>query len=80
MSPSDDGHDGPGPQRPQDRAVLGVAAHQAADHLAADHQRGEGGDEPEHPEGDGLGPDGPLRLRPRAGRWSVTPPLARDPA
>ena len=61
--PVADSHCRRGPQRSQDRAVLGVAAHQAADHLTADHQRGERRDQPEHPEGDGLGPDRPLRLR-----------------
>ncbi len=53
-------HDGPGPERPEHLAVVRVGAQKAADDLAADQEGGEGGDEPECPEGDRLGPDGPL--------------------
>ncbi len=57
-------HGGPGPQGAHGRALLlGVAPDQAADHLAVDDQCGEGGDEPEDPEGDGGRTNGALGLR-----------------
>ena len=67
MSPSQMVIAGPAPSARKIAPSVSVAAHQAADHLTADHQRGERGDQPEHAEGDGLGPDGPLRLRHQRG-------------
>ena len=56
------GHRRPGPQGAHDGALLRVPPDQTADHLAVDHERSEGRDEPENPEGDCFGSDGTLGL------------------
>ena len=60
-NPSVDVTGGPAPTA-RSTDVFGPGAQLARDGLDTDEERGESGDGPEHPEGDGLGVDGSLGL------------------